>query len=214
MICSSNEVEAIREAKEKRLIESFRLLRSRIEHEDNLINHRLSWLMAFTGFLFAAYGLSFVPEAASLTKFASAPEETLRLQNKIDAMRLLLQMVGAGAALMALLGICAANRAIRDCTRNHIKDYKDLEDYHYVFPIGYRATSRAGMIASTMFPCLIFTVWVSLCIFPIYDEATDVIIPSIVVLLGSMGIAFMFNEVVSSPLTIDVSDSGSGKRQD
>jgi len=34
-------------------------VRSEIEHEDNLTNHRLTWLLTSQGFLFAAFALIF-----------------------------------------------------------------------------------------------------------------------------------------------------------
>ena len=39
-------------------LDSYQLFRSRIEHEDNLIIQRLSWLLASQAFLFTAYAIT------------------------------------------------------------------------------------------------------------------------------------------------------------
>ncbi len=39
-------------------LEQYRLLRQQIEHEDNLISQRLSWLLGSQSFLFTAYAIS------------------------------------------------------------------------------------------------------------------------------------------------------------
>ena len=39
-------------------IEYYQIIRSQIEHEDNLINQRLSWFVAAQAFLFSAYAIS------------------------------------------------------------------------------------------------------------------------------------------------------------
>jgi hypothetical protein len=38
-------------------IQYYRIIRSQIEHEDNLINQRLSWFVAAQAFLFSAYAI-------------------------------------------------------------------------------------------------------------------------------------------------------------
>jgi len=36
----------------------FEMTRAQIQHEDSLINHRMTWLLTFQAFLFGAYGFS------------------------------------------------------------------------------------------------------------------------------------------------------------
>ena len=38
-------------------IQYYKIIRSQIEHEDNLINQRLSWFVAAQAFLFSAYAI-------------------------------------------------------------------------------------------------------------------------------------------------------------
>ena len=49
-------------ARDRRLdcseLDQYRLLRQQIEHEDNLISQRLSWLLVSQSFLFTAYAIS------------------------------------------------------------------------------------------------------------------------------------------------------------
>jgi hypothetical protein len=39
-------------------LDQYRLVRQQIEHEDNLVNQRLSWLLGSQSFLFTAYAIS------------------------------------------------------------------------------------------------------------------------------------------------------------
>jgi hypothetical protein len=44
--------------KDELSVDHYRILRSEIEHEDQLINHRLSWLVSSQAFLLTAYAIS------------------------------------------------------------------------------------------------------------------------------------------------------------
>src|SRR3981081_3107848 len=86
---------------------SYRLFRSRIEHEDDLIIQRLSWLVASQSFLFTAYaittnGLSSV-EPKSAGRFLEQAELLFRM----------IPTVAIGVALLIYISILAALRAIR-----------------------------------------------------------------------------------------------------
>ena len=53
-------------------IQYYQIIRSQIEHEDNLINQRLSWFVAAHAFLFSAYAILLnAPSQVRLQNFAT-----------------------------------------------------------------------------------------------------------------------------------------------
>jgi hypothetical protein len=83
--------------------EYYQLIRHRLEHEDNLIVQRLSWMVASQSFLFTAY-------AITMNGLAAAPAHTA------DRQQLLLRLVPVVGILSATLiycGILAALFAMR-----------------------------------------------------------------------------------------------------
>ena len=71
------------------------VLRARLEHEDGLIVHRLSWLMASQSFLFTAYAIAL-----------NGPPAAARLLD-------LMPLVGILSATLVFGGILAALKAMR-----------------------------------------------------------------------------------------------------
>jgi hypothetical protein len=56
-------------------IQYYEIIRSQIEHEDNLINQRLSWFVAAQAFLFSAYAILLnAPSQLRLEGFARQQE--------------------------------------------------------------------------------------------------------------------------------------------
>jgi hypothetical protein len=56
-------------------IQYYQIIRSQIEHEDNLINQRLSWFVAAQAFLFSAYAILLnAPSQVRLQSFATQQE--------------------------------------------------------------------------------------------------------------------------------------------
>ncbi|SLN49406.1 hypothetical protein ROA7450_02440 [Roseovarius albus] len=221
MACKDNST--IDDEERTTLLEDFNLLRSRIEHEDTLVNHRLSWLMSFMGFLFAAYAFSFMAEATSLgvdipgNSNSDQAAGIISLQKSIKVMRVLMELIGVGAAAVALLGICAANRATLDSTEGSDGKFEKLREYHFLFPIGHKATNRAGMIASTLFPCIIFTFWSTLLLTNKYAEPSDIAMVAVVILFFVLIFAFVVFECLlktPKPNTIPNNASSKGSKGD
>ena len=85
-------------------LDFYKLIRSRLEHEDGLIVNRLSWLVASQSFLFTAY-------AIVLNGLAGPPGSQAMADRQICLLRLI-PIVGIAAAALIYAGILAAIRAM------------------------------------------------------------------------------------------------------
>lgn len=82
--------------------------RNRIQHEDNLINQRISYLLVSQSFLLGPYVVSFTVNKQNV----SDPQALYYLQ-------LIVPVIGLAACLVTLAGIWAAVRAIRLARLNY-----------------------------------------------------------------------------------------------
>jgi len=81
-------------------LDRYRLVRQQIEHEDNLVSQRLSWLLGSQSFLFTAYAISLNGPAQIRTK----PYEST-----VSLLILLLPLVSILSALLIWLAVLAGN---------------------------------------------------------------------------------------------------------
>src|SRR6516164_1546170 len=89
----------------------YRLFRGRIEHEDNLIVQRLSWLVASQSFLFTAYAITTNGLTSLEQKYTGGILEQGELLFR------LIPTVAISVALLIYISILAALRAIRQIRR-------------------------------------------------------------------------------------------------
>jgi len=134
-------------------LDHYRLVRSQIEHEDNLVSQRLSWMLASQSFLFTAYAITLNGPAQS--HFKTFETHSTLLLN-------LLIVVGIVSALLIwasiLAGLSAMNTLRRDF-RATIAD--DLPAG--VPPIQTRGLAyRAGQFGPVLIPLLFTAVWLVL----------------------------------------------------
>jgi hypothetical protein len=159
--------------------------RSKIEHEDNLINQRIMWMITLHGLLFTAYGFSLSAEASSLSFIKTAPDAYRLFKGNLSVLRDAMIWIGIGSAFAALIGVVAANRAIRDDETQFRKLNRDnsavIEN-----PIGQRATNTLGMLCGLLMPILGGMVWVWIGGF----------LPSGILILGAMGLSILIYLVV------------------
>lgn len=131
-------------------LECYQLYRSRIEHEDNLIMQRLSWLMASQSFLFTAYAIVTNGLIVSATNSASA---------FVNHMRTLIKIIPIVALLNSLLiatSIFAALIAIKQLRCGYKKQGATLE----ILPLQTtRAARTLGLSAPVLLPLLFLAVW-------------------------------------------------------
>lgn len=134
-------------------------IRAKIEHEDNLVNQRIMWMITLQGLLFTAYGFSLSAEATALS--VSSSEHKMLFISTLTTLRQAMVAVGVGSSFATLLGVIAAHRAIRDDERTLRRGQDNCKYALKTFPnpIGRRVTNIIGMSCSLAFPFLGGVVW-------------------------------------------------------
>jgi hypothetical protein len=137
-------------------LEYYNVIRQRIEHEDNLILQRLSWLVASQSFLFTAYaivlnGLAVPPPPPTVAEFIAQQQLLFRL----------IPVVGALTCALIYVSILAAVRAMRLLRRAYRSRFGQ-EDAS-VPPIQVSAPTRNfGLAAPLVLPLVFVAVWLLL----------------------------------------------------
>ena len=131
-------------------IEYYQLIRSQIEHEDNLINQRLSWFVAAQAFLFSAYAILLnAPSQVRLQRFATQQEILFSL----------IPLVAIGASILTYVTVIAAMLAMANLRRlleGHMKE----EESALLPPVqGYRQTLLLGQASPILMPFLFMISW-------------------------------------------------------
>jgi hypothetical protein len=129
--------------------ERLEALRRRLEHEDNLINQRLSWLVASQAFLLTAFAISLnAPSVPRVPSYASSNSILVDL------------LPAVGIACILVLGLTVAGAIwsmseLRVLARK-ISSPDDL-------PIHSRTPIRLlGLSAPVAIPCIFLILWLSL----------------------------------------------------
>jgi hypothetical protein len=136
-------------------LELYRLFRSRIEHEDNLIMQRLSLLVASQSFLFTAYAITTNGLTSLDMKIAG------RFAEQASLLFRLIPTVAICVALLIYIGILAALKAIGQIRRIYRAKGLSAE----LPPIQTAATTRLlGLSAPLLLPLLFVSVWLVLLI--------------------------------------------------
>lgn len=133
-------------------------IRAKIEHEDNLVNQRIMWMITLQGLLFIAYVFSLSAQATSLSVSNS---DKMFFISTLITIRQAMIAVGVGSSFTTLLGVIAAQRAIHDDERTLRRGLDNYKFYLKTFPspIGRRVTNIMGMICSLAYPFLGVIVW-------------------------------------------------------
>lgn len=145
----------------------FARVRDKVEHEDELVHQRMTWLMTLQGLLFTAYGFSMSGEASALTSkgldsnpTALATEALSRFTSNLNNIRYGLVLLGILASAAALVGVLAAFRAIRDDAA--LWKTLEPENSEPPFPqiIGTGSANTLGMICGISLPYTTAAGWV------------------------------------------------------
>lgn len=132
-------------------IEYYKVIRSQIEHEDNLVNQRLSWFVAAQAFLFTAYSILLnAPSPTRLEKFAAQQ----------DLLFLLIPIVAIGMSILIYTTIIAAMIAMAHLRRILEREVREEERAHLPPVQGYRLTLLLGQAAPIFLPLLFIAVWI------------------------------------------------------
>ncbi len=150
-------------------LEFYRLCRAKIEHEDELVNQRLTWLITLQGLLFTAYGFSISAEAASLGSKGieigasdAARHSYEAFMANLGTLRHGLSYLGIAVSFAALTGILAACRAIRDDVAAMqglpVRDFTGKPLFPRVASEG--SANALGMTCALSVPFMLAGVWV------------------------------------------------------
>jgi hypothetical protein len=134
-------------------LEQYHLVRSQIEHEDNLISQRLSWLLASQSFLFTAYAITLNgPSQSHFKTFEANSELLVRL----------LPLVGLISTLLIWISILAGISAMKKLRVDFERGVRGhLPGGLPTIQTGGMAF-RAGQFGPVLTPLLFVAVWVVL----------------------------------------------------
>lgn len=119
-------------------LDEYKAIREKWIHEDNVINHRLSWLMISEAMLLAAYGWS-----------VTSP------QPKTEKLLILLPIFGLVFALAIGASVFAAIIA-----QNHLAQWGDAKKWREPFSVDtFSPVNWVGRFAAIVLPIFIFIVW-------------------------------------------------------
>ena len=124
-------------------------LRRQIEHEDDLINQRLSWLVASQAFLLTAFAISLnAPQIPRSAGYAASSQMLVRL----------LPVAGIACILILGLTVCGAIWSMAE-----LRELAGRKAGPDDLPIHSRpAIRRLGLAAPVAIPCVFLILWISL----------------------------------------------------
>jgi hypothetical protein len=135
-------------------LERYQLFRGRIEHEDNLVMQRLSWLMASQSFLFTAYAIVTNALTNSMTN-----NRGMLFVGRLSALEDLIPIVSLMNSLLIFVSILAALKAIRELRREYRNQVGNLEGLALQTS---RMTRVLGFSAPVVLPLVFVMVWLFL----------------------------------------------------
>ena len=136
-------------------LDQYRLIRSRLEHEDSLISQRLSWLVASQSFLFSAY-------AIVLNGLDTGTSSTLAMV--MQQRQLLFRLIPLVAVLTCVFiypSILAAVRAIAMLRALYRTQVMETEQTLPPIQTGW-FTRGMGLLAPLLLPVMFACVWLIL----------------------------------------------------
>lgn len=136
-------------------LEYYNLIRSRIEHEDNHIVQRHSWMVASQSFLFAAYATVLNGLTASLSPRAQAvaSQQTLLFR--------LIPIVGVLTCGLIYVSIIAAVQAMTRLRRSYHSRFSE-EEANLLEIQTSALIRRSGLSAPVVLPPVFIAVWLFL----------------------------------------------------
>jgi hypothetical protein len=134
-------------------LERYQVFRS-IEHEDNLVMQRLSWLMASQSFLFTAYAIV----TNALTN-SMGNNRGIIFAGRLSALEDLIPIVSLLNSLLIFVSILAALKSIRELRREYRNQAGNLEGLALQTS---RMTRVLGLSAPVILPLVFVMVWLYL----------------------------------------------------
>ena len=144
----------IQDSENSNVLELYKIMRGYINHEDSLINNRLTWLLTIQGLLFTGYGL--------------ALRETTKSSDLISLI-FILKGLGLATSFLGFTGILAASLAIREVERKWLSiKPKDLLTHSIADQLpdvtggGNRLVHFLGSFTPLSIPSIFFVAWFNL----------------------------------------------------
>jgi hypothetical protein len=132
-------------------LEYYNLVRERIEHEDNLIVQRLSWLVASQSFLFTAYAIV----TNGLTTQPVQPA-CLHFMEQLQLLFQLIPVVGILSSVLIYVSILAAVMAMRQLRNSYRSRFGKDDDLSIQTHPQIRLF---GNSAAVLLPLVFICVW-------------------------------------------------------
>jgi hypothetical protein len=129
--------------------DAYRLVREQIQHEDNLIAQRLSWLIASQAFMFSAYAITLnMPERTHASRFSSQQQ----------LLALLIPIVAGCIGVLVMVAMAAGVLAMADLRRA----YRRMAPHTGPCSVPIQGSSRTrllGLVTPLLLPPLFTGVW-------------------------------------------------------
>jgi heme/copper-type cytochrome/quinol oxidase subunit 3 len=125
---------------------SYQNVREKWTHEDDLLNHRLTWLLVSQTLLFAAYG------AVLKIRIDLQSLPVPRTEAKVEVLVRWLPRFGLITSLLIFFSVFAAALALRELKRRYPEAGVDVKSY----------TSAMGLIASLGLPLTFLAAWLKI----------------------------------------------------
>jgi len=136
-------------------LDYYNVIRARIEHEDNLVVQRLSWLVASQSFLFTAYAI--VTNGLA----SQPPPSCIRFIAQLQLLYQLIPVVGTLTCVLIYVSILAAVASMRRLRKSYRPRF--AEDESGIPPIMTRPPIRTfGHSAAVLVPLVFITIWLVL----------------------------------------------------
>lgn len=143
------------------LADFYKQIRAKIEHEDDLVHQRITWMITLHGLLFAAYGFSLQPQATVLLGSEATRAGSAQFIHDLEKLRVGMAFAGVFVGVAVLAGVIAAFRAIR-------KDEAALRDAlgnagdEALLPlvIGPSMSNILGMVCGLLVPYVGVGAWI------------------------------------------------------
>ena len=156
-------------------LKRYELIRNYVEHENSLINDRLTWLLLSQGLIFSAFGGLFIPISNLSVKIAEPcqsndlwlkkSEFLAEIIDKISLFQEVLGLLGLFISFASLLGIWGAARSIKQIEKEYEKDdfFTTLLNSNYLPLItggGSKLARWQGNISPQIIPIVLTFTWV------------------------------------------------------
>lgn len=144
-------------------------VRRLVEHEDGLVDKRIGWMLAFNGFLFAAYGLVLNAQI-TLTKMQMGVVASTSdfggfwdILDQVEVLRTALMIAGCLSSAAALVGVWAAMRAMVYVRNDYGKHLSKLGDDSQLAMPAFPSVGRAAFFGNgygLAVPCMAAVPWI------------------------------------------------------